>query len=156
MKINIYKSDANTDYLVLVVDWPHDITVDIMHFLKKISAIDGESVKQEKANAVAFRLVPLDEEDERGLKLAIINTIRQSLTQVSTHTTTAEGVFITKDHMTSLMIDMQMAKYENVFLKQELKICKQQVHYMSAATGAFLIVTVLAIILAVIGIFVHH
>jgi len=153
MKINIYKSDTDIDHLVLVVDWPQDITADIVHFLKKISAIDGESIKQEKANAVAFKLMPLDEEDERGLKLAIINTIRQSLTQVASSRAATEGVVLSKEQISSLLVDMQMAKYENIFLKQELKLRIQHIHYMSVATGAFLIVTILAIILAIIGIF---
>jgi hypothetical protein len=148
MKINIFKSEANKDHLLLVVEWPHDITKELINFLKQVPSIDMESIVPEKANSVAFKLVASDEEEEKNLKMAIISTIRRLLTDGQQQTDEKVATYLlTKEQMQNLLSEMEKLAQENLTLKGELLLRRVQERYLVVATGCLFLCALISMIL---------
>lgn len=151
MKINILKSNNKQDHLVLVVEFPQDITKDIVQFLKRVPTIEVESVEAEKANAVAFKFEPLEEEIEKEMKISIINMMRSALTILTDANMTQRYVQDLSQEFYRMAVAAQNVSDRNIELGAKVETYKVRAQVFLIVSGVLLLTTAAALATTIIS-----
>jgi len=150
MKANFYKSDVPGHSILKVEGIPTDISESLVVFLQLLPSVRTDTIFIESQNQIRFAFGEIAPEIERELKITIINAIRDLFELDSKQMIAVFLIAKQKEYeLTQIIGQMQEDNIKNI---AHITLCGAYIKRMHSIVGWSSIITLLAIIVAVVAI----